>query len=205
MHVRGKIFKLNPIQASEIYQIPWICSIQWIPVLFRENSNTSQNRIRASFTVDAVQRGACGYTLHLEHIFRIPIVALSSFNEDTFVSCNDNHWSIINPKMQLCYFLWILFTFVWLCLTKYLIRQECIPVWCVPPAAVAICWRVVSAWRPPRVWAWRPPGCGPGDPPGQTPQPPPLDVGLETPAPLWTEFLTHASENIILPQLCCGP
>ena len=66
-----------------------------------------------------------------------------------------------------------------------------------------------------------PPGCGPGDPPSQTPQPPPrcgpgdpparpptspLGVGLETlPAPSpWTEFLTHASENITLPQLRCG-
>ena len=81
------------------------------------------------------------------------------------------------------------------------VKQECIPVGCVPPVAVAVCWgRGVSvsvhagiplgvglettwvwAWRPPRVWAWRPPqvwpgdppGCGPGDPPGQTPQLPP--------------------------------
>ena len=79
-------------------------------------------------------------------------------------------------------------------------QQECIPVGCVPPAAVAICrcgggglpqcmlvyplgvgleTPRVWAWRPPWVWAWRPPpgptpqyppGCGPGDPPGQTPQ-----------------------------------
>ena len=38
------------------------------------------------------------------------------------------------------------------------------------------------------IWAWRPP--------------PPI-VDLETPH-LWTEFLTHASENITLPQLRCG-
>ena len=74
-----------------------------------------------------------------------------------------------------------------------------------------------------------PPGCESGDPPpppGQTPQlPPPPGVGLETPPaarplnlplgvgldthpppppPQWTEFWTHASENITLPQLRCG-
>ena len=75
-----------------------------------------------------------------------------------------------------------------------------------------------------------PPGCGPRDSPGQTPQPPPPGCGLETPPsqtpqpppwvwawkpvrharipphppPLqWTEFLTHASENITLPHLHC--
>ena len=46
------------------------------------------------------------------------------------------------------------------------------------------------------------PGCGPGDPPCQTPQPPPW-VWAWRP-PLWKEFLTHASENITLPQLRCG-
>ena len=30
--------KLSPIHASVIYEIPWICLIQWIPVPFRENS-----------------------------------------------------------------------------------------------------------------------------------------------------------------------
>ena len=47
-----------------------------------------------------------------------------------------------------------------------------------------------------------PPRCGPGNPPPQ-PEPPtsPMGVGLEPP---WTEFLTHASENITLPQLRCG-
>ena len=55
-----------------------------------------------------------------------------------------------------------------------------------------------------------PPGSGPGDPPGQTPQPPPWvwawrparHAGI--PPPRWTEFLTHTSENITLPQLRCG-
>ena len=35
-HVRGRIFKLSPINASVIYQFH---RIQWIPVPFRENSN----------------------------------------------------------------------------------------------------------------------------------------------------------------------
>ena len=77
----------------------------------------------------------------------------------------------------------------------FIIKQECIPVGCVPPAAVAVCWGVClpqcmlgyiypPAWAwtlSPQVWVWRPPGCGPGDPPGLTPQPPPLGVGLVTP------------------------
>ena len=106
-------------------------------------------------------------------------------------------------------------------------KQECIPVGCVPPAVVAVCWGGVggvclsACWdipppgvgletpqpypsTSPWVWAWRPP-------PGQTPQPPPLvwawrparHAGI-LPLPLWTEFLTHASENITLPQLRCG-
>ena len=50
-------------------------------------------------------------------------------------------------------------------------KQECIPVGCVPPAAVDLAW--VWAWRPPQVWAWRaPPGVG-----LETPQLP-LGVGL---------------------------
>ena len=91
------------------------------------------------------------------------------------------------------------------------LKKECIPVGCEPHAAVAVCcgggclpkcmlgytpW----AWWSPRVWAWRPPSCLP-DPPTSPP-----GVGLDTPTspPLWTEFLTHASENITLPQLLCG-
>ena len=60
------------------------------------------------------------------------------------------------------------------------IRQECIPVGCVPSAAVAVLGGVClsACWDTPQVWAWRhPPGCGPGDtPPG---------VGLETPPQVW--------------------
>ena len=62
-------------------------------------------------------------------------------------------------------------------------EEECIPVGCVPSAAVAVCWGVcLSACvlcgpGPPQAWAWRPPwpdpqpspGYGPGDPPARPP------------------------------------
>ena len=62
------------------------------------------------------------------------------------------------------------------------IQQECIPVGCVPPAAVAVHGRgglpqCMLGYTPPSVglvWTWSYPGCEPGDPlPGQTPQLPP--------------------------------
>ena len=64
-------------------------------------------------------------------------------------------------------------------LIKYLVmerrfRQECIPVGCVPPTTVAVCWEGVclsAFWDTPRCGTGDPPGCGPGDSPG---------VGLET-------------------------
>ena len=40
-HVRDRIFKLSPIHASVIYQIPWIRWIRWIPVSFRETPLSS--------------------------------------------------------------------------------------------------------------------------------------------------------------------
>ena len=88
----------------------------------------------------------------------------------------------------------------------------------------------VWAWKPPqaRPLNFPPPGCGPGDPPpGQTQLPPwvwawrparyagipppgylqgmlgyylQCMLGYHHPHPPWTEFLTHASENITLPQ-----
>ena len=87
----------------------------------------------------------------------------------------------------------------------------------------------VWAWRPPWpdphqlppwVWAWRPPpppltrssststpGCGPGNLQGMLRYHHPLETCcnacLDTIPSLWTEFLTHASENITLPQLHC--
>ena len=136
-------------------------------------------------------------------------------------------------------------------LLKVLITQECIPVGCVPHAAVAVCCGGVcrsACWdtplgvgletpppsvgleTPPPVWAWRHPlGVGLETPPRPDPSTSPLGVGLETckackdtstpwtperhagippamhagipppPTPS-TEFLTHTSENITLPQ-----
>ena len=78
-------------------------------------------------------------------------------------------------------------------------KQECIPVGCVPPTAVAVCWECVSAsvhagihplvldtlpglgldtppwvwaWTPPWVWTWTPPA-RPLRHPSPDPQPPP--------------------------------
>ena len=71
--------------------------------------------------------------------------------------------------------------------------KECIPVGCVPPAAVAVCWggsaSVHAGIHPPRCGLGDPPGCGPGDPPRvwawRHPQPVPSTCpsvwGLETP------------------------
>ena len=44
--------------------------------------------------------------------------------------------------------------------TKFILKQECIPVGCVPPAAVAVCRGGL-----PQCMLGYPPGCGPGDPP----------------------------------------
>ena len=70
-------------------------------------------------------------------------------------------------------------------------KQECIPVGCVPPAAVAVCWGIVcisACWdTPPRAWAWTPPELW-ATPPGLGLDPPgvgldtPIHVGLDPPA-----------------------
>ena len=84
-------------------------------------------------------------------------------------------------------------------------EQECIPVGCIPPAAVVVggCLHQVPSQTRPPPGPVTPPGAdtpldpgtrlAPGTPPGQTPL-------RDQPLPLWTEFLTHASENITLPQ-----
>ena len=76
--------------------------------------------------------------------------------------------------------------------SKNLHKQECIPVGCVPSAAVAICLvglpQCMVGYTP-QVWAWtppNPPGPGPGHPRWQTPP----GLGLDTPrqisqATLW--------------------
>ena len=77
---------------------------------------------------------------------------------------------------------------------------------------LSACWDTA----PPGPGPGHPPGVGLDTPPGQTPQPPPWVWAwthplVRSPSPLpgpgprhlprWTEFLTHASENITLPQL----
>ena len=92
-------------------------------------------------------------------------------------------------------------------------KQECIPVGCVPPVAVAIHGGLpqcmlgyppqVWAWRPPpQVWAWNPPGCGPGDSPAAKHAgiPPAMHAGIPTPP--WTEWLTDRCKNITF--AACG-
>ena len=80
------------------------------------------------------------------------------------------------------------------------VQQECIPLGCVPPAAVTVHgWSasVHAMIHPPGVGLETPPGvdletlpgvgletspaCGPGDPPWPDPSTSPLGVGLETP------------------------
>ena len=79
-------------------------------------------------------------------------------------------------------------------LSTHITRQECIPVGCVPYARSSS-HPGEGLHRAPRR-ADTPLGAdppGPGTPWEQTPPP-------DQAPPLWTEFLTHASENITLPQ-----
>ena len=88
--------------------------------------------------------------------------------------------------------------------SKLKCEQECIPVGYIPPAAVAVCWRgVLSTVHAgiPIIHPWvglEIPRAGPADPPGVGLESP-LEMHAGIPPLLWTEFLTHASENIILP------
>ena len=90
------------------------------------------------------------------------------------------------------------------------IKQECMPVGCVPPSRWP--YPIVSAQPPipdsdpPRQTPWtqtppwlqtpvgRPTWADKADPPRQIPP-------RQTPPPLWTEGMTHACENITFPQL----
>ena len=79
--------------------------------------------------------------------------------------------------------------------TKCISKQECIPVGCVLPSAVAVegvcpsaCWDTpptlgVGLETPSGVGLEIPPGCGPGDPPRPDSSTSPLGIGLETPLP----------------------
>ena len=107
---------------------------------------------------------------------------------------------------------------------QHISKQECIPVGCVPSAAVAVGggWGCLEGVCPGGVC---PGGCLPGGvsaqgwgvsawglcvsqhalgrgclPRGCVCIPAPVHAGI----PHWTEFLTHACENITFPQLRCG-
>ena len=71
----------------------------------------------------------------------------------------------------------------------HIFQQECIPVGCVPSAAVAVCW---GGGLPRGV---RPGGICPRGGGGSA------QGWCLADTPRWTEFLTHASENIAFPQL----
>ena len=93
-------------------------------------------------------------------------------------------------------------------------QTKCTPVGCIPPAAVAICWRGVSASvhagiPPLRCGPGDPPGCGPGDPPRCGPGDPPgsglgdaLGMGLQPPQGVSLE--TPQARPLNFP-LGCGP
>ena len=87
--------------------------------------------------------------------------------------------------------------------TNIFLKQECIPVGCVPTATVAVCWGGVCLSA---CWDTPPPGCGPGDTSsGSTPQPPhwvwawrPARHAGIPPPPV--NRLTDRCKNITLPQ-----
>ena len=68
-------------------------------------------------------------------------------------------------------------------------EQECIPIGCVPSAAVAVCWWGGGG----SVSAQGVGVCIPASTKADT-------LPNFVPPPLWTEFLTYACENITLPQ-----
>ena len=108
-------------------------------------------------------------------------------------------------------------------------KQECIPVECIPPTAVAVRGSAsvhagihpprvgletppgvgretpqVWAWSPPGVGNWIPPGCGPGDPSGCGTGDPP-SVGLETPLARPLNFLPGCVPGNLQGMLECPP
>ena len=80
-------------------------------------------------------------------------------------------------------------------------EQDSIPVGCIPSAAVAVgggggCWVSAPVHAGISVWGCLP-QCMLGYLPGGVC---PVHAGIHIP-PRWTEFLTHAGENITFPQL----
>ena len=98
-------------------------------------------------------------------------------------------------------------------------KQECIPVGCVPPAAIAVFPNThqttphpPTPYTPPSPTTCMPPAMH-APPPLHIPSchtcpppPPPTTMHAPSPAtraPLWTKFLTQCCDNISLPQLRC--
>ena len=81
-------------------------------------------------------------------------------------------------------------------------KQECIAVGWVPSAAVAAGGGVSAQWGI-CLWGAYPGGVCPGGCLlGGVCHTPPVQCMLGyTPSPLWSEFLTHACENITFPQI----
>ena len=73
-------------------------------------------------------------------------------------------------------------------------KQECIPVGCIPAER----WPYSENWRPPppKIWSRHPPR--------KFGAPPRIRPDTHAP-PLWTEFLTHACENITLAKTSFRP
>ena len=111
-----------------------------------------------------------------------------------------NDFELAVPDLHSC----LMVKLAWRMEEQPITKQECIPVGCIPAAH----------WPYPRRGVHPRRNFGP-DPPEklQTSHPKRDPPGPDTPqdqtpqtkySPLWTEFLTHACENITLPQLRCG-
>ena len=118
---------------------------------------------------------------------------IESDNTGTILSILDHaqiiNTSILNPRTETSQILWL----------HHFNKQDCIPVGYVPPACcpyLPACTALGGgAWSRgmPGLRGYLPLVRGEVYPSMQWGRPPP-----------WTEFLTHGSENITLPQLRCG-
>ena len=114
----------------------------------------------------------------------------------------------VNVKIQCLKQCCFCFLSMWTMLKPFHWKKECIPVGCVPPAAVAICFCgeggvcLSACWdTPPGVGLESPtPGCGPGDPLSETPQPPPQVWAWRPPV----DRMTDTCKNITFANFVCG-
>ena len=120
---------------------------------------------------------------------------MNTVKQNNSTSCRINHFiksHYVDAKKRfsenyfICYFNCAIFTG-----TIFSLKQECIPVGCVPPACCPYFPACTAPGAVPGLGVYLVPGGVPGPGPGGY---------LPRYSPLWTEFLTHASENITLPQ-----